>query len=170
MTSLAERGFELTFRDPKEKEPLIIEDDVPQFSHVVLFAPSTKCAFGVLHLLHMFDTSSSVCTGLVSSEPCVPLVIKREHPLRAFAFPNTPHVPRSRVFINPPTSSHAPPFSLFKTQGTSHHCRSRGASSEQRPQLKLEANSFLRRTTRIQSKPTSVPHPTRATRKLRFRL
>ncbi|KAI5120154.1 hypothetical protein M0805_003641 [Coniferiporia weirii] len=39
---LEDRGYELTFRDPKEKTPLIIEDDVPQFAHVILFAPTTK--------------------------------------------------------------------------------------------------------------------------------
>ncbi|KAL5512057.1 WBP1 [Sanghuangporus vaninii] len=39
---LEERGFKLTFREPKAKAPLVIEDDIPQFSHVVFFTPTTK--------------------------------------------------------------------------------------------------------------------------------
>ncbi|KAH8114128.1 Dolichyl-diphosphooligosaccharide-protein glycosyltransferase [Phellopilus nigrolimitatus] len=41
-SGLEEKGYELTFRDPKEKTPVIIEDDVPQFAHVILFAPTAK--------------------------------------------------------------------------------------------------------------------------------
>ena len=40
---ITERGYDLTFREPKDKTPLVIEDDVPQFSHVILFSPTTKC-------------------------------------------------------------------------------------------------------------------------------
>ncbi|KAJ8454128.1 hypothetical protein ONZ45_g19425 [Pleurotus djamor] len=39
---LRERGYELTFRAPKALTPAIIEDDVPSFSHVILFTPETK--------------------------------------------------------------------------------------------------------------------------------
>ena len=39
---LTESGYELTFRAPRDTKPAIIEDDVAQFSHVVVFAPDTK--------------------------------------------------------------------------------------------------------------------------------
>jgi len=39
-----ERGYDLTFRAPKDLTPLIIEDDIPSFAHVVLFAPESKSA------------------------------------------------------------------------------------------------------------------------------
>ena len=37
-----EKGYDLTFRAPKDVEPAIVEFDAPQFSHVILFAPETK--------------------------------------------------------------------------------------------------------------------------------
>ena len=39
---LTERGYNLTFRSPKDAKPAIIEFEQPQFSHVILFAPETK--------------------------------------------------------------------------------------------------------------------------------
>ncbi|KAK7688944.1 hypothetical protein QCA50_007635 [Cerrena zonata] len=39
---LREKGYDLTFRAPKDVEPAVIEYDSPQFSHVILFAPETK--------------------------------------------------------------------------------------------------------------------------------
>ncbi|KZT11101.1 dolichyl-diphosphooligosaccharide-protein glycosyltransferase [Laetiporus sulphureus 93-53] len=39
---LEERGFELTFRAPKDVQPAVIADDHPNFSHVILFAPDSK--------------------------------------------------------------------------------------------------------------------------------
>ncbi|KAF4604242.1 oligosaccharyl transferase glycoprotein complex, beta subunit [Pleurotus pulmonarius] len=39
---LRARGYDLTFRAPKALTPAIIKDDVPSFSHVILFAPETK--------------------------------------------------------------------------------------------------------------------------------
>ncbi|TFK34877.1 oligosaccharyl transferase beta subunit [Crucibulum laeve] len=39
---LKEKGYELTFRAPKEEKPVIIQDDVPSFAHVILFASETK--------------------------------------------------------------------------------------------------------------------------------
>ena len=39
----AERGYELTFRAPKSDTPPIIQDDIPTFNHIILFAPDTKC-------------------------------------------------------------------------------------------------------------------------------
>lgn len=39
---LTEGGYELTFRAPRDLKPTIIEDDVAQFAHVIVFAPDTK--------------------------------------------------------------------------------------------------------------------------------
>ena len=38
-----ERGYELSFRGPKDVEPALLQYDEPQFNHVILFAPTTKC-------------------------------------------------------------------------------------------------------------------------------
>lgn len=43
LTKYPERGYDLTFRSPKADTPPIIEYDVPTFSHIILFAPDTKC-------------------------------------------------------------------------------------------------------------------------------
>ncbi|KAH9978477.1 Dolichyl-diphosphooligosaccharide-protein glycosyltransferase subunit [Russula compacta] len=40
--NLEKRGFDLTFRSPKADTPPILRDDVPTFSHIILFAPDTK--------------------------------------------------------------------------------------------------------------------------------
>lgn len=37
------RGYQLTIREPKADAPLLVQYDVPQFSHVIFFAPTTKC-------------------------------------------------------------------------------------------------------------------------------
>ncbi|KAG8758548.1 oligosaccharyl transferase glycoprotein complex, beta subunit [Ceratobasidium sp. 428] len=39
---LKKRGYNLTFRSPKDVSPAITEFDVPSFSHVILFAPTSK--------------------------------------------------------------------------------------------------------------------------------
>ncbi|KAB5592117.1 Oligosaccharyltransferase complex subunit beta [Ceratobasidium theobromae] len=39
---LKKRGYNLTFRSPKDVSPAITEYDVPSFSHVILFAPNSK--------------------------------------------------------------------------------------------------------------------------------
>ncbi|KAJ7767436.1 oligosaccharyl transferase beta subunit [Mycena maculata] len=39
---LKEQGYELTFRAPKDETPVIVEHDVPAFSHVIIFASESK--------------------------------------------------------------------------------------------------------------------------------
>ncbi|KAI0933539.1 hypothetical protein AcW1_005344 [Taiwanofungus camphoratus] len=39
---LEEKGYDLTFRAPKDVRPPVVTDDQPQFSHVILFAPESK--------------------------------------------------------------------------------------------------------------------------------
>ncbi|TFK69650.1 oligosaccharyl transferase beta subunit [Pluteus cervinus] len=39
---LENKGFDLTFREPKAESPVIIQDDVPSFSHVIVLASDAK--------------------------------------------------------------------------------------------------------------------------------
>ncbi|CAL1703321.1 unnamed protein product [Somion occarium] len=39
---LREKGYDLTFRSPKDTHPPVLEHEHAQFSHVILFAPETK--------------------------------------------------------------------------------------------------------------------------------
>ncbi|KAH7914085.1 Dolichyl-diphosphooligosaccharide--protein glycosyltransferase subunit WBP1 [Hygrophoropsis aurantiaca] len=41
-SGLEKRGYDLTFRAPKDVSPAITEYDVPSFAHVILFTPETK--------------------------------------------------------------------------------------------------------------------------------
>jgi len=41
-SGLEARGYELTFRGPKDEKPLIVEYDVVNYDHVVFFTPTTK--------------------------------------------------------------------------------------------------------------------------------
>ncbi|KAI0806816.1 dolichyl-diphosphooligosaccharide-protein glycosyltransferase [Fomes fomentarius] len=43
---LEKKGYQLTFRSPKNPTPEVIKDDVAQFAHVVVFAPETKSFAG----------------------------------------------------------------------------------------------------------------------------
>ena len=43
-SGLTEKGYNLTFRSAKDSQPVVIEDDVAQFAHVVVFAPDSKSA------------------------------------------------------------------------------------------------------------------------------
>lgn len=40
---IIEKGYELTFRSPQGALPRLVEDDVPNFAHVILFSSETKC-------------------------------------------------------------------------------------------------------------------------------
>lgn len=39
---LQERGYDLTFRSPKAEKPILIEDEVPNYAHVIVLASDTK--------------------------------------------------------------------------------------------------------------------------------
>ncbi|KAJ7672625.1 oligosaccharyl transferase beta subunit [Mycena rosella] len=39
---LKEQGYDLTFRAPKDEKPVVVEHDVPAFSHIILFASESK--------------------------------------------------------------------------------------------------------------------------------
>lgn len=42
LCSLLARGYELTFRAPKDASPAVIEHDDSEFAHIILFAPESK--------------------------------------------------------------------------------------------------------------------------------
>ena len=42
---LKKNGYELTFRAPKDTAPLVLENDVANFAHVIVFAPDTKSEY-----------------------------------------------------------------------------------------------------------------------------
>ncbi|KAJ3996614.1 oligosaccharyl transferase beta subunit [Lentinula boryana] len=42
LDGLEKKGYTITFRAPKEEHPLLIEDGLPNFSHVILLASDTK--------------------------------------------------------------------------------------------------------------------------------
>ena len=53
----SEGGFDLTFRSPKAEGPVVIEDDAPNFAHVILLAPEARSAYeGVFVSLKMSDS------------------------------------------------------------------------------------------------------------------
>ncbi|KAH7107227.1 Dolichyl-diphosphooligosaccharide-protein glycosyltransferase 48kDa subunit [Auriculariales sp. MPI-PUGE-AT-0066] len=66
-SKLESRGYELTFRAPKDVSPAAIEDDVPSFAHVILFTPTTKAystdlsSQGIIELL---DARTNVLIAL----------------------------------------------------------------------------------------------------------
>ena len=39
---LVEQGYELSFRSPKDENPLLVEFDEPKFAHVILLASETN--------------------------------------------------------------------------------------------------------------------------------
>ncbi|TFK25753.1 dolichyl-diphosphooligosaccharide-protein glycosyltransferase [Coprinopsis marcescibilis] len=42
LDGLKDRGYDITFRSSKAEKPLLIEDDVPNYAHVILLAPESK--------------------------------------------------------------------------------------------------------------------------------
>ena len=41
--SLVDRGFELTFKGPKDESAELVKYGEPQYDHLIMFAPSAKC-------------------------------------------------------------------------------------------------------------------------------
>ncbi|KIJ94542.1 hypothetical protein K443DRAFT_110260 [Laccaria amethystina LaAM-08-1] len=68
---LKEQGYELTFRQPKEDGPLIIQDDVPNFSHVILFASETKNLGKDItpqSLVHLLSLNTNILVALSTKQ------------------------------------------------------------------------------------------------------
>ncbi|KAG9031402.1 oligosaccharyl transferase glycoprotein complex, beta subunit [Tulasnella sp. JGI-2019a] len=114
--NLESRGYELTFRAPSDKTPQVFVYDKPQFSHVLMLAPTTK-SFAE-------DLSPQSLFYLLKEHPTTNIVVAlspKNTPLSAFAaefslglpLPNTPLIshfparktPHTTVFVSPTTSS-----------------------------------------------------------------
>ena len=51
---LTEKGYNLTFRSSKDSKPVVIDDEVAQFAHVVVFAPDSKSTcIRFLHVIYL---------------------------------------------------------------------------------------------------------------------
>ncbi|KAG8858498.1 oligosaccharyl transferase glycoprotein complex, beta subunit [Tulasnella sp. 330] len=114
--SLEARGYELTFRAPNEKSSPVFVYDIPQFSHVLMLAPTTKTFAD--------DLSPQSLFYLLKEHPTTNLVVvlsPKNTPLSTFAsefslnlpLPNTPLIshfparktPHTTVFVSPSTPS-----------------------------------------------------------------
>ena len=90
MDVASEKGYQLTFRSPKDATPEIIKDDVAQFSHVVVFAPNTKSTF-----THYFTHFPYQCLALafaadITPQSLVSLLSKNTNLLLALSPKQTP--------------------------------------------------------------------------------
>ncbi len=57
--TVTEKGYQLTFRSPKNATPEVIKDDVAQFAHVVVFAPETKSTCSTFYALLTLQFNAS---------------------------------------------------------------------------------------------------------------
>lgn len=111
---LTASGYELTFRAPKDVTPAAVENDIPSYAHIVLFAPTTKSFSS--------DLSIQTLVGLLESRTNLLIAVSPTHtPLHALAleFGITPapaettllsHFPppgalHTTLAITPPTDS-----------------------------------------------------------------
>jgi oligosaccharyltransferase complex subunit beta len=87
---MIERGYDLTFRAPRDLTPRVIEDDVPSFAHVVLFAPETKSM--PTHIIEVFvaDFASSGYAPDITPQSLVTLLQGKTNLLLALGPKQTP--------------------------------------------------------------------------------
>ncbi|KAG8899502.1 oligosaccharyl transferase glycoprotein complex, beta subunit, partial [Tulasnella sp. 403] len=116
-SDLTSRGYQLTFRAPNATEPRLLVYDVPQYSHVIMFAPTTKSLAA--------DLSPQNLLALLKTEPTTNLLIAlspKHTSMSIFATEfslglppsNTPLVshfparqtPHTIVQVAPPSNSH----------------------------------------------------------------
>ena len=113
---LAAQGYNLTFRATNETSPLIVEDDIPQFAHVIFFAPYTKSEHNALgsptRLANQISTSSEYPAD-INGQSLIDLLAKSTNILFALST-NKTHWPRSSPsFFHHP----APPSSPISQNG-----------------------------------------------------
>ncbi|KAF9453650.1 oligosaccharyl transferase beta subunit [Macrolepiota fuliginosa MF-IS2] len=110
---LREKGYELTFRSPRADSPVLIEDDVPNFSHVVLFASESKSFAKDI-------SPQSLVTLLNQNTNLLIALSTKQTPLTSLAaeFSLTPAPPGTPLISYFPERSDAPnviPISIPKT-------------------------------------------------------
>ncbi|KAH7928174.1 Dolichyl-diphosphooligosaccharide-protein glycosyltransferase 48kDa subunit [Leucogyrophana mollusca] len=103
-SGLEKRGYDLTFRAPKDVAPAISEYDVPSFAHVILFTPETKS--------YAKDITPQSLVGLLSEKTNLLIALSpKQTPLTSLASefslilppPGTPLVSHHPARDGPPT-------------------------------------------------------------------
>jgi oligosaccharyltransferase complex subunit beta len=84
-----ERGYDLTFRAPKDETPALVEYDVPSFAHVILFASETKCKC-MCFLPSISDSLFSVFAKDITPQSLVGLLSSNTNLLIALSSKQTP--------------------------------------------------------------------------------
>ena len=84
-----ERGYDLTFRAPKDETPVVVEYDVPSFAHVILFASETKCKCKYI-LPSISDTFYPVFAKDITPQSLVGLLSENTNLLIALSSKQTP--------------------------------------------------------------------------------
>ncbi|KZS98780.1 Dolichyl-diphosphooligosaccharide-protein glycosyltransferase [Sistotremastrum niveocremeum HHB9708] len=149
---LESKGYDLTFRAPKDEKPVILEDDIPAFSHVIFFAPTTKnfasdiTPQSIITLLenrvNVLIALSPSTTPLSSLAAEFSLILPPPNTPLISHFPSRPHPPTT-LAITPQNTPNAPILSknlgpvLFK--GISH---AYGENPRLVPILKAPKESF----------------------------
>jgi len=101
---LRSRGYELTFRAPKDQKPAVWEYDVPQFAHVIMFAPTTKTFAEDLSpqsLYHLLKESPSTNLLIALSPQLTPLSSFASEFALGLPPPNTPLISHFPVRAGP---------------------------------------------------------------------
>ncbi|KAG2139009.1 Dolichyl-diphosphooligosaccharide--protein glycosyltransferase subunit WBP1 [Suillus clintonianus] len=102
---LEKRGYNLTFRAPKDVSPAITDYGVPNFDHVILFAPDTKS--------YARDITPQSLVGLLSENTNLLIALSpKQTPLTSFATefslilppPETPLISHHPARSEPPTT------------------------------------------------------------------
>ncbi|EJU05823.1 oligosaccharyl transferase beta subunit [Dacryopinax primogenitus] len=122
---LKNRGYELTFRKTSEEAPATSSFDVPSFSHIIVFAPSTKTypadisPQSLVHLLSDPTQPTNILFVLQPSTPSSPLRdLGREFGI-SFPPPATPLIDyfnavspsnATSLLLTPPVTPHTPGF------------------------------------------------------------
>lgn len=104
----------MTFRTPRTEYPVLIQDDIPNFSHVILFASETKCTFSNISE----KRELSYCFLLAFAKDITPqslisLVNRNTNLLIALSTKQTPLTSLAAEFSLTPAPPNTPLISYF---------------------------------------------------------
>ena len=85
-----ERGYELTYRSPKDVTPAVIEDDIPSFAHVIIFAPESKSTWKGSKNADLSLTLWSAFASDITPQSLVTLLVGKTNLLLALGQKATP--------------------------------------------------------------------------------
>ena len=169
----SESGYHLTFRAPKDAQPLIAEFDVPNFSHVILFTSETKSKYTTRFTPRTwYQKLISVHSIRFRHHPTIisgSSVGQHQPSCNALSQTNTPQLPFHRVLTHPPTTGHTPHISSPRPPGTSNpHPRARNRIATSL--LRYPTGVVLRCSARPREQPLLGTHSPSTRGKLRGRL